>query len=516
MKRLIHYFAAHPTAANILMTVIVLVGLAVLPSLNRETFPPIKASLVSVSVPYPGASPAEVEEGICQRLEDATDGLSFLKEQRCAANEGLGSMVLEMQEAGDIKQFRDDVQAAVDTITDFPNDIENISVQELGRTDSVVTVAVVSDLPLPELKALTEYYRSRLLNDPRIPIAEVDGFSQHEFSVEVKPSALQQYQLSIQDVANLIRSQSLDTPAGAVEADRRSYQIRFENLRRTADELADLVILNTDKGGQLRLGDIAKIHDRFEADKQGVEVNGTPAGLVRVNKNKKDDTLTVYRAVKAFVEAENAGLPVGTALHITQNTASVVQDRLRLVLRNGWQGLLLATLVLFLFFSWRYTFWVALGLPISFLGGLAAMGVFGVSINMISMVALLMAIGILMDDAIVLSESIDSESRNGKPPLQAAMDGVKKVSRGIMSSFITSAILFGSLLFLSGEMGQIMSVLPVGLLSVLTISLLEAFLVLPHHLKYSIEKRHGHQKAAWRSRFEQGFEKLRARGRQAG
>ncbi|PID50364.1 MAG: acriflavin resistance protein [Proteobacteria bacterium] len=509
MDKVIRYFAAHPTAANILMFGIILIGLAALPNLNKETFPKLKNSRVSVSVPFPGASPSEVEEGICNRLEDATDGISFLKEQRCEARDGLGRLVAVMVEAGEIKQFRDDVQAAVDTITDFPEGVEDITVQELGRVDAVLVVAIRSDLSQPELKLLAEYYRDRLLALPKVPIVEVLGFSQHEYSVLLKPEKLQQYSLSVQDVANLIRTQALDTPAGTLEASERSYQIRFENLRRTPEELEDLVILNSAGGGQVRLGDIASIRDDFTDEAMRTELNGSPAASLLVSKNHSDDTLAVYDAVKAFIDQENAVLPEGTQLYITRNIASIVRDRLTLLVKNGWQGLMLATLALFLFFTWRYTFWVALGLPISFLGGLVVMDILGITINMISMVALLMAIGILMDDAIVLSESIETEYRKGEPPLKAAIEGTQKVARGVFSSYLTSAFLFGSLLFMKGDIGQIMGVLPIVLLSVLTVSLIEAFLVLPHHLKHSLEKQHDTQRAGWRSAFEKAFDQLR-------
>ncbi|MGV6810160.1 MAG: efflux RND transporter permease subunit [bacterium] len=506
---MIRYFAAHPTAANILMIAIILLGLSSLSGLNKETFPQLKADKVQVKIPYPGASPEDVEEGICNRLEDATDGISFLEEQKCEARDNLSQFTVTMQEGGDIKNFKDDIQAAIDTITDFPEGIEDITVKELGRVDTVLLLAITSDLPPTELKALAEYYRQRLLQTPYIPIAEIQGFSQHEYRIEVNPEALKVYELSIQGIADLIKSQALDSPAGLLEANDRAYQIRFENLRRTPEELADLVILTTEKGGQVRLGDIATIKDQFELENKRAILNGQPAAQIMISKNKSDDTLKVFYAVKAFVEEENAKLPEGTQLIITQDAAGIVQDRLNLLLKNGWQGLLLATLVLYLFFSLRYTFWVALGLPIAFLGGIVFMSIFGVTINMISMVALLMAIGILMDDAIVLSESIESEHRAGKPPLQAALDGTKKVMRGILSSFSTSVLLFGSLLFLKGEMGQIMGVLPVVLLSVLTISLLEAFLILPNHLKHSLEKKQREKKAAWRRGFEYLFNQLR-------
>ena len=513
---MIRFFAAHPTAANILMFIIVLLGLASLPSLNKETFPEIKLNKVQVSIVYPGASASEVEEGICNRLEDSTDGISFLEERSCEARDNIGIMVLDMQESGDLQQFIDDVNAAVDAITDFPDDAEDPIITELGRTSSVASIAINAELSQPELKALAEYYRLRLLALPQVPIVEVSGFSTHEFSVRIKAETLRNYKLSIQDIADAIKQQAIDLPAGELKAEQRTYQIRIENERRTAEGLADLVILSDEKGGRLRLGDIATtIVDEFTDEEMRVELDGRPAALLTVSKNSSDDTLTVFNAIKDFVDAENAMLPDSTRLVITQNRASIVQDRLTLLLRNGWQGLLLATITLFVFFSWRYTFWVALGLPISFIGGLMVMSLLGITINMISMVALLMAIGILMDDAIVISESIEHEYRNGETPLQATVNGIAKVGRGVLASFATSAMLFGSLLFLKGDMGQVMGVLPVVLLSVLTISLVEAFLILPHHLKHSLEKHRDQfqqqDKKGWRHNFETRFEQLRSK-----
>ncbi|MEE9343613.1 MAG: efflux RND transporter permease subunit [Gammaproteobacteria bacterium] len=508
---MIRYFANHQTAANILMFIIVIAGLLVLPTLNKETFPEISTNKIQVTVTYPGASPGEVEEGICNRLEDATDGISFMDEQRCEARDNIGVLTLDMQEAGNIQQFLADVQAGVDSITDFPDNAEEPVVEELGRTEPVLSVAINADLKQPELKALAEHYRERLLSLPEVPIVTVTGFSTHQLSVLIKPESLRQYQLSIDDIATLIKSQSLDLPAGELETNERTYQIRFINQRRTANGLSDLVILDNANGAQLRLGDIATIVDDFTDEEMRTDLNGKPAAVLSIKKNITDDTLTVFNAVKQFVEDENRQLPATTRLIITQDTASIVQDRLNLLLSNGWQGLLLASLSLLLFFSWRYTFWVALGLPISFIGGLVVMSVFGISINMISMIALLMAIGILMDDAIVISESIESEYRKNKNPLQASVDGISKVARGVFSSFATSAILFGSLLFLKGGMGQIMGVLPVVLLSVLTISLVEAFLILPHHLKHSLELHHDQKPAGWRASFDAGFERLRDR-----
>ncbi len=484
---MIRYFAAHPTLSNILMMAIIAIGLYSLGGLNKESFPLLKPSKVQVSVAYPGASPADVEDGICKPLEDATDGISFLKEQECDARDNMAIFTLEMQEAGNIRQFSDDIKTEIDAIQNFPDNIEEPVIKQLGRTNPVVNIALTSDkLTLSELKALAEHYRDRLIAMPEIPIVTIAGFSSHQLQVLIHPDTQKKYRLSIKEIADLIAAQALELPSGTLETSEVTYQIQFDNARKTVDELAELVILNTPTGGEIKLGDIAIIKDKFEKPEERIELNGKPAALLKISKNTIDDTLNVADAVAAFVDNENDILPEGTRLTIINDHSTLVRDRLQLLQSNGWQGLVLATLMLLLFFSWRYTFWIALGLPISFLGGLAIMVIFGVSINMISMVALLMAIGILMDDAIVLSESIDHEYRKGKSTLDAVVDGSQKVFRGVFSSYLTSAFLFGSLLMMKGDLGQILGVLPVVLLAVLTVSLIEAFLVLPHHLKQSL------------------------------
>ncbi|MFW5440727.1 MAG: efflux RND transporter permease subunit [Methylophilaceae bacterium] len=492
------------------MMAIIAIGLASITHLNKESFPLLKPSKVQVNMAYPGANPADVESAICNRLEDATDGISFLKEQKCDARDNMAILTLEMHESGNIKAFYDDIKAATDGISNFPAEVEDPIIKQLGRISRVANIAITSsNLTTAELKALTEEYRNKLLAVPKIPIVTVSGFSKHQLQVLIKPDTQLKYQLSVQDIANLIAAQAIELPAGTLEGSETSYQIRFDNVRKTAEELADLVILNSPSGGEIKLGDIARIEDRFEKREDRIELNGVPAGTLQVSKNTTDDTLKVFDAMAEFVEAENKILPEGTKLTITNDGASLVRDRLKLLLKNGWQGLLLAALALFLFFNWRYTFWVALGLPISFLGGLAMMVMLGVTINMISMIALLMAIGILMDDAIVLSESIAHEYKKGKTPQKAAIDGTQRVLAGVFASFLTSAFLFGSLLMMKGDMGQILGVLPVVLLSVLTISLLEAFLVLPHHLMHSLQREHHKEPPKLRVLFEKGFSHLR-------
>lgn len=511
---MIDFFVKHPTASNIIMVAIIAIGLVSLPTLNRETFPNIKSDKVLVQVTYPGASPGEIEEGICSPLEDATDGISFLEEQKCQASDSMGTLTVTMQEQGDMRQFIDDVQSAVDSITNFPDDAEDPLVEEVGRTDKVVSVAIAADLPRDELKALAESYRLKLLALLEVPVVAVTGFSEHELTVNVKAETLRAYQLTVQDLADRIQQQAVDLPLGVLNSTHTDYQLRYLNRRRTIAELEDLVIFNSELGGEIRLGELAEIRDEFASSSLYSELNGQSAALLEVSKNSSDDTLRVFHAVKALVDAENQRLPDSVKLVITEDAASVVEDRLQLLVTNGWQGLLLATAVLFLFFNWRYTFWIAVGLPIAFMGGLALMMMFGVTINMISMVALLMAIGILMDDAMVISESIASESSKVGPngnQIEAVILGVKRVGKGLISSFATSVMLFGSLLFLAGETGQVMRVLPIVLLSVLTVSLIEAFLVLPAHLSHSLAHTHGVERPNWRRRFDAWFLSFRNR-----
>jgi HAE1 family hydrophobic/amphiphilic exporter-1 len=503
---MIKFFAGHKTAANILMFALIAMGLAVLPTLKMETFPEVKSYEVQVSVAYPGAAPSDVEEGICIPLERATDGISFLDEKRCEAKDNVGLMTLKMVEAGDMPQFIEDVKSAVDGIDNFPADIEEPVTKELGRTDPVVSIAISGDLPRPALKELAEDMRRRAQRVPGIPLVEVQGFSDRQLRVEVSMSTMEQYGLSVLDIADRIKRQGVDLPAGIIEAEAQEVQLRFTDLRRTVDELGNLVVVGGAEGSEVLLKDIAKITDTFEKDENKIVFNGKPAAILQISKNKTDDSLEVLSEVKAFVAAERMRLPAAVNIELTGDRASVVQERLDLLSSNGMQGIVLVALALFLFFSFRYTFWVAMGLPVSFLASFAVMSALGQSINMISMVALLVAIGILMDDAIVIAENIAAERQKGKKPLQAVIDGTSKVARGVLSSFATTILIFSSLLMMKGDLGQVMKVLPMVLISVLTISLFEAFLILPNHLMHALEHDKAGKKLAFQQKFEAIFE----------
>ncbi len=508
---MIRFFTAHPTAGNLLMLLFLAAGVATLPQLKRETFPHIETFAVEVSVPYPGATPNDVELGICMTLENALDGISFVDEKICQARQNLGLMTIKMLEAGDFSKFLDDVKSAVDRISDFPVQAENATVSEKGRTQNVISIALTADLPRAELKTLAEQLKQELLRHPDIPLVDIQGFSDRQLLVEVSGDTLRRYGMSLQELSNLISNQDVDLPVGSIETNFRETQLRFTDERRHVGDLAELVIMTGENGNEVRLGDIARITDTFELSEQKVSYNGQIAAMLKINKNTTDDSLRVLAAVEKMVTSEQAKLPAGVQLSLTQDATTIVKDRISLLVSNAWQGLTLVFAVMWLFFTLRYAFWVVMGLPVSFMASFFVLNHLGISINMFSMVALLLSLGILMDDAIVISESIGSQIKKGLSPFGAAVKGTKMVARGVISSFLTTLCIFLGLVFIEGDLGQILKVIPIVLLTVITVSLIEAFFILPSHLNHSLTHAGNHKEAEWRHRFELRFERVRQR-----
>jgi HAE1 family hydrophobic/amphiphilic exporter-1 len=506
---MIAYFARHPTAANLLLLFICVLGLSSLPSLQRETFPRFASDLAEVRVVYPGASAEEVEEAVCQRIEDAVDSLSDISETRCEAREGVGRATLELREGGDRSRFLDDIKAEIDAIDSFPAEIELPMVRELNRTDRVISVAISGPMSPPDLRAYAEQVRASMQRHPGVPLVEVLGFSQRQLRIEVAATVMQRHGVALSDVANTIRRQGIDLPAGALEGGGRDQLIRFTDQRRTASELQELIVVGARSGAEVRLGDIATISDRFELDEEQMILNGERAALLQVVKTRDQDTLKVRDAVVAFVDQEQLRAPAGVHFALTEDRSSNVRDRLRLLTVNGLQGLLLVFLVMWLFFQGRFAFWVAMGLPVAFLGALFCMNLIGLTINMITMVALLIAIGLLMDDAIVISENIATHLRRGKGALAAAIDGTRQVAPGVIASFLTSVSVFLPLAFLSGHLGKVLQFIPMVLILVLAVSLIEAFLILPHHLEHSLRHHLHDDQARFRQRFDRVLERFR-------
>ncbi|MEQ3511887.1 efflux RND transporter permease subunit [Pseudoalteromonas sp. BZB3] len=516
---MIRFFAAHPTAANILMLLFIVIGLVSLPQIHRETLPKINQYQLDIVVPYPGASAENVEQKICLSLESALDGISFLEEKHCVARQNVGQMTVKMFEQGDFEQFSTDVRNAIDTIDDFPVQVEQWTINERGRTQDVVSVAVSTHaaqngadngLSRVELKALAEQVKVTLLRHPDIPIVEINDFSKHQLRVTASQDALQQYGMSLQTLSQRLTAQNIELPLGVLETSEADTQIRIKDERRSAEQLADVVVSTGTQGNHVRIADLGQVSDTFERDEKQIFFNGVPAAIITIKKNTNEDSLRVLHATEAVLAKLQTSLPSGVHLTLTNDNTSLVKDRINLLLTNAWQGLLLVFFVMWLFFSFKYAFWVVMGLPVSFLASFFLMMHLGISINMLSMVALLLALGILMDDAIVIAESIGSHIEKGLKVQDAVLQGTKVVLPGVCSSFVTTLCIFVGLIFIEGNLGQILKVIPIVLISVITVSLIEAFFILPNHLSHALQSKSKDGKwaqrvGAIRARFETKF-----------
>lgn len=513
---MISFFTRHPTAANLLMVSLLVLGFVSLPDIKRETFPEFTPLYVVASIVYPGASPQEVEESLCVRMEDAVDGLSNILEKRCEALEGSAKLTLKLDENADLGRMTFDVQTQINAINDFPDEIESPIVQELNRNDPVVDIAISAPLPWPELKAYSESLKRKLQREYDVDLVEVSGFSDHEFRIELDLQAIRQMGLSVSDIANQVSLQNVKLPSGNVETEEKEFLIRFEGRSSSIESLASMVVGASSNGATIRLSDVALITDRFKLDEQKVLFDGQTSAIIKISKNKQEDALRVKDKVQKFVDDERKIAPQGVVISLTNDMSSVLLDRITMMLKNGWQGISLVFLTLWLFFNIRYSFWVAAGLPVAFMGGLFLMASIGLSINMMSLVGLLMAIGIIMDDAIVIAESIASHIDRGQKINDAVINGVNKVMPGVVSSFLTTVCVFGGLLFLSGEMGAVLKAVPQVLLLVLSISLIEAFCILPNHLSHALHAEAEKKKAGeikpehpFKQAFINKFEKFR-------
>ena len=484
---MMRYFASHPTIANLLLVGFLAIGIFSAPSMQRETFPRIDGRKVQISIAYPGARPEDIEDAICRRIEDAISSVDNVYEVRCEARENLSLSVVEMIEGNDLDRFFTDVTTEIEAITDFPDKAERPTIIMLGRTDFVADVALTGTQDPAQLKAYAEDLKARMLASGGIPKIEIKGFSDHQVRIELSDATLRQYSLSLDDIAGKISRQSLDLPAGAIETRAGDILVRLNEERKRVHEFLDLVVIGGAEGGQIRLGDIATITDRFDLDEAKTLFNGKRAAILKITKTPNEDTLDVIDAVSAFVERENSTAPPNIELTITNDGSSIVRDRLQLLVSNGLMGLVLVFLVMLLFFGFSYSFWITMGLPVSFMGAFAIMVMLGYSLNMFTMVALLIVIGLLMDDAIVISENIASHREKGAEPLDAAVNGTLQVMPGVLSSFGTTTFIFGSLMFLKGDIGAILKIIPVVMMAVLVISLIEAFLILPNHLRHALE-----------------------------
>lgn len=478
---MISYFVRHPVAANLIMALLCVLGVGVLSNFERETFPEFTAKTVAASVLYPGASARDVDEEICTPLEAALTGTSGMTELTCLSVDGRATATAELEEGGDITLFFNDVFSAVSSISDFPANAETPTVEIQARSDLVALIAVSGIAGKQGLIEYADQLADRLRGVAGVAEISVSGLTDRELQVAFDQEALYRFGLSPRDIVDAIQARSLSQPLGSADLEENSLVLRYTDSRRSVADLEDLIVLQNASGSFVRLRDLAEVRMMDADENVASYIDGDQAAILSVSKSKNTDSIRVFEAVDKILSAERAAYPDPFRLTVTNNMTELVEERLDLIVENIAVGLVLVFFTMWLFFSLGEALWISAALPVCFLGTLFVMSLLGITINMITLVALLMAVGLIMDDSIVIAENID-KWRTRVGPAEASARGALEVLPGVTSSFLTTACVFGPLLFLAGDMGQILRFIPMVLLITLAISLFEGFFILPHHL----------------------------------
>ncbi len=500
----IAYMANNGVASNLLMVFLLAAGLLSLGRLVQEVFPEINLDTISISVVYPGATPEEVEESVVQKIEEAIKAVEGIREITASASEGVGTVSAELKLGSDIARVLDEIKAEVDQIQTFPDEAEEPNIRELTNRQSVIKIALYGDVSERALKELAYRFEDEIAALPVVSYVETSGIRAYEVSIEVSRDALQSYGLSLPQIADVVRRSSLDMPAGKIETSQSEVRIRTIGQAYTQRDFEDLVVISRTDGTTIRLGDVATVRDGFEDNDLISRYNGKPAAFVEVFRTSDERVLDITEAVYTFLDERlGPALPAGVEYAVWDDDAIIFKDRLGLLLKNGFIGLFLVMIALTLFLNIRLAFWTAVGIGISFIATLAVMYVFGVSVNMLTLFGFILAIGIVVDDAIVVGENIYAEREQGASPLEAATRGAKRIAQPVVFAVLTTIAAFSPLLFIPGTLGKILKGIPFVVISVLIFSLIESLFILPHHLSHLPPP---HKPA--RSRFGKFFERL--------
>ncbi len=485
MKSLVNWFAANPIAANLLMGFLLIGGLSGLSSIDKETFPVIRQDLVRVSVSYPGASPREVVQQICMRIEESLEGLEGIQELRCRANQGSGSAEIEVAPDFPVDRMLNAVKSRVDSILTFPVEAERPIVQEVLTSQSAISVAIYGDIDERSLKELAESLKDELATLPDVPLVTVQGTRNYEVAVEVPEARLRQYGISLASVADAINSHSRTIAGGLIRAPSGDIQIQLRQQAYVESDFARIPVISNPDGSQVLLSDIAEIRDGFVEDESLARFNGKPAVFLNVTITDNPNILATTQRVRDFVASKAAELPDSVQL-ATWNDASVFfNDRLSTLRNNGIAGLLLVFGLLLLFLRPALALWVAVGIAVSFLGTLLVMPLVGASINMITMFAFILVLGIVVDDAIIIGENIHrTHTRRGIYGVLGSQVGANEMAKPVFFAVATSIVVFVPLFYLPGDFARFMAPIATIPILALSFSLLESLLILPAHLAH--------------------------------
>jgi multidrug efflux pump subunit AcrB len=449
---------------------------------KQEVFPDFEIDMVSISVPYPGASPEEVETGILLAIEEAVRGLDGVKQVTSTAMEGVGSVYAELRFDADKSKTAADIKNEIDRITSFPPDAEEPIVSIPTTHRQVLSLVIYGDIDEKVLRELAESARDDLLKEEKISQVELEGVRALEISVEVPQARLRAYGLTLEQIANVIGRSAIELPGGGVKTSGGEILIRTAERRDLGREFENITIISSRDGMRLRLGDIALIHDGFEDQDVASFFNGKPAMMVEVYRIGDQTPLQVADAVKKYKERLDKVLPPGVKTAIWRDRSEIFHQRIDLLKQNAFIGLFLVLGILGLFLEVRLAFWVTMGIPISFLGSFLFLPVADVSINMISLFAFIITLGMVVDDAIIVGESIYVHRQTHSDFIAAAISGADEVATPVIFSILTSVTAFAPMFFVEGTMGKVFRILPSVVILVLLLSLFESLYILPAHL----------------------------------
>lgn len=505
----IGWVIANPVAANLLMLVFLLGGALSLLRVQQEVFPEAILDVVQVSVPYPGATPEEVEEGIVLAVEEAMRGIDGVDEIRSVASEGRAQVTAELTRGISINVARNDIESAVNRITSFPENAEEPIISTPTNRRQVLSLILYGEVDLHTLRTSAEQARRDLLRDERIAQVELSGLPPPEISVEIEQAVLRKFGLTRAELARRIDRASVELPAGDIETGTGDYLLRIMERRDRGTEFEDIGIIVRPDGTRITLGELATVVDGFRETGQSTLFNGRQAVRLNVFRSTEHSPLEGSRAVHEYVQRAQRQWPSTLKLQIWDDASVIFKDRIDLLIENGLLGLLLVLLILTLFLRPRLSFWVTVGLSVALLGAFLFMPMLGVSVNMISLFAFILVLGIVVDDAIVVGEASFHHLQRGDDPRDAALKGTREVLTPVVFAVLTTIVAFVPLLFLPGVLGEFFRVIPLIVIPILLISLMESFFVLPAHLAHmQTEERYAWMRrlSGWQQSFSDGFQ----------
>lgn len=505
MKGIIRWFVDNRVAANLLMWILVIGGLVSIPNILIEEFPTMDAGIVQIQVNYPGAAPEEVESGICKRIEEAVDSVDSIKRLDTRAYEGLCHVMAELEQGADESQAASDIETRVNAIKTLPSDAERPVVSRMTFTATVLNMALSGDIPIRTLKELGEEIRDDIAALPEVSKVELLFTEAYQVDIEISEHTLKQYGLTLEQVAQSIREHSNDIPGGSIKTDSGSVLLRTVGQAYWGQDFENIPVRTLSDGSVVRLIDIASINDRLDNTGLSFRVDQEPAVMIKVSRTGNGNLLRIARHVKEYIEVRQATLPQGVEFKIWKDESMDLVDRLRVLGRNALGGLILVLIVLALFLQPRVALWVALGLPIAMTGTLLLFPTLDVSISSISIMAFILVLGILVDDAIVVGERVHSYEAEGYSQRDAAIKGTQEVSTPVIFGVLTTMAAFMPLVLTQSGLSSFLQAIGVTTIVALVLSIIESQMILPAHLAHRRETNKADKPGRWAT-FQQKME----------